>query len=451
MNINKENIDDLNAVLSVSLGKEDYEQRVQNVLEDYRKKARMDGFRPGKVPFGLIKKMYRKPVLVDEVNKLVSESISKYLVEQKLNILGEPLPHTGEMKSIDWDNDTEFEFKFDLGMAPEFELNISSKDKIPLYTIKVDNKLIDKYIESYSQRFGELESTEKMTDKAMVKAEIRELTPEGTPAEEGIHVDETTFSVELIKDDRIKKNVLAAKKGDVLILDLKKAYPNDTELAGMLKTDKSKVAGLSPDFEVTIKDISVFRHAEVNQALFDNVYGKGTITTEKEFREKIAEEAKKGLANDSEYRFGIDAKEALLRKFKSNLPNDFLKRWLLMINEGKFDKEQIEKEYDHFEEDLKWQLIKDKIVRDNNIEVTEEDLKQAAKGVARMQFAQYGMANVPDEHLEEFSKRMLSSQEDRNKLRTRVVEDKVINFVRTTVKVDNKEISSEKFNKLFEK
>ncbi len=451
MNINRENIDELNAVLSINLEKEDYEGRVKTVLEDYKKKARIDGFRPGKVPMGLISKMYRKPVLVEEVNKLVSESVSKYLVEEKLNILGEPLPHKGERKPIDWDNDSEFEFKFDLGIAPEIDIKVTPKDKIPLYTIKVDDKLIDKYMESYAQRFGEMESVDKMSDKALIKAEIRELNPDGQPVENGIHVNDATLSVELIKDDRMKKTVLSSKKNDVLTIDLKKAYPNDTELSAILKIDKNKVADLSQNFEMTIQDISLFRNAEVNQALFDKVFGEGNVKSEKEFREKIAEEAKRNLVKDSEYRFAVDAKETLLKKFRSPLPNDFLKRWLLMINEGKFTMEQIEKEYDHFENDLKWQLIKDKLVDEHKLEVAEEDMKQAAKDVARIQFAQYGMSNVPDEHLEEFSKRILAGQEDRNKLKTRVVEDKVIQFVKSTAKVEIKEISSEKFNKLFEK
>jgi len=451
MNINRENIDELNAVLSINLEKEDYEGRVKTVLEDYKKKARIDGFRPGKVPMGLISKMYRKPVLVEEVNKLVSESVSKYLVEEKLNILGEPLPHKGERKPIDWDNDSEFEFKFDLGIAPEIDIKVTPKDKIPLYTIKVDDKLIDKYMESYAQRFGEMESVDKMSDKALIKAEIRELNPDGQPVENGIHVNDATLSVELIKDDRMKKTVLSSKKNDVLTIDLKKAYPNDTELSAILKIDKNKVADLSQNFEMTIQDILLFRNAEVNQALFDKVFGEGNVKSEKEFREKIAEEAKRNLVKDSEYRFAVDAKETLLKKFRSPLPNDFLKRWLLMINEGKFTMEQIEKEYDHFENDLKWQLIKDKLVDEHKLEVAEEDMKQAAKDVARIQFAQYGMSNVPDEHLEEFSKRILAGQEDRNKLKTRVVEDKVIQFVKSTAKVEIKEISSEKFNKLFEK
>ncbi len=451
MNIKKENIDELNAVLSITLEKDDYETKVGEVLKDYRKKARIDGFRPGKVPFGLINKMYRKPVLVEEVNKLVSESISKYLVEEKLNILGEPIPHEEERQPIDWDNDTVFEFKFDLGMAPEVDLKLSARDKVPYYTIKADKELIDKYVESYTQRFGEFVESETVSEKDILKATVTQLDPDGKPLEEGIVAEDASLSVEVIKDAKIKKQVMAARKGDVLTIDLKKAYPSDAEIAGLLKIDKEQVADLEGNFSVAVNEISHFQAAEVNQELFDKVFGEGAVTSEKEFREKIAEEAKKGLAQDSDYRFRIDVKETLVKKFKQDLPKEFLKRWLLLINEGKVDREQVDKEFDHFEEDLKWQLIKDKIMEENGLSVTDEEMQAAAINYARMQFAQYGMGNVPDEHLLEFAKRMLERNEDRNNIRNQVVETKVIDSVKAVVKLDEKDITSEKFNKLFEK
>jgi trigger factor len=454
MNITKENVDKLNAVLSISLEKDDYENRVNDVLKDYRKKARIDGFRPGKVPFGLINKMYRKPVLVEEVNKLISESISNYLVEEKLHILGDPLPHEEkeeEVQNIDWDNDETFEFKFDLGIAPEVDVKLSPKDKYPFYHIKIDDALIDKYVDSYRQRFGEFTSVDSPEEKDMIKAEVHQLDSNNEKLEDGVSVDEVTLSIEMAKDAGIKKQLLKAKKDDILIIDLKKAYPSEAELSGMLKIDKEKVDELTGNFELNVKDITRFNEAEINQELFDKVFGPGTVKTEKEFRDKIAEEAKKGTLQDSEYRFRIDVKEILIKKTKFELPRDFLKRWLYAINKGKFTEEQIEKDFESFAEDLKWQLIKDQIMRDNQLEVAEEDVKKVARDTARMQFAQYGMANVPDEHLEEFARRMLEKEEDRNSMHSRAVENKVIDFVKQTVKVDEKEISSEKFNKLFEK
>lgn len=451
MNITRKNVDALNAVLSIKLEKNDYETRVNDVLADYRKKARIDGFRPGKVPLGLINKMYRKPVLAEEINKLVSESISKFLVEEKLNILGEPLPHEGENKPINFETDAEFEFNFDLGLAPEINVAITSKDKFPYYTIKVDSALIDKYAESYSQRFGELISVDSVGEKDLLKAELLQLDANDLPLDGGIHVDEATLSAEVIKDEKIKSKFLGLKKTDKLIFDLKKAYPSDVEIASMLKIEKEQAARLEGNFQLTVTDISHFKNAEINQELFDKIYGPGNVKSEKEFRDKISEDAAVNLKHDSEYRFAIDVKETLIKKTKMELPREFLKRWLFAINEGKFTKEQIDKDFDHFAEDLKWQLIKDKISADNHIEITEDDTKKAAIETARMQFRQYGMANVPDEHLEEFARRMLERNEDKNSIKSRVAEEKVIAFVKNTAKLDEKEISSEKFNKLFEK
>ena len=451
MNISRENIDNLNAVLSITLEKEDYEQRVTNVLSDYRKKVSLDGFRPGKVPFGLVKKMYHKPVLLEEIQKIISESISKYLVEQKLNILGEPLPHKEDSDKIDWDNDETFNFKFDLGLAPEIDVKITPKDKYPLYQIKIDKALIDKYVDNYRERLGDFESVDSPDEKDVLKVEIQQLDANDEILPEGIHVEEASLSIGQIKDDKIKKTVLAAKKGNVLTIDLKKAYPSHAEIAGILKIESKNVADIQGNFSMVIKDISRFKKAEINTELFEKVYGPDTVKTEEEFRKKIADDAKENLKQDSEYRFRIDVKEMLLGKIKISLPKEFLKRWLVAINEGKFTEEQVEKEFDSFEKDLKWQLIKDKIVEDNTLEVNDEDIKQVAKEVAQMQFSQYGMHNVPDEHLEQFATRMLEKEEDRNNIKSRAIENKVIGFIRSTVKIDEKEISSDKFDKLFEK
>ena len=450
MNITRENIDELNVVLKLELEKTDYEERVTNVLKDYRKKASIPGFRPGKVPFGLINKMYRKPVLVEEINKLVSESLSKYLVDEKLDILGEPLPHEGESKKIDWDTDSEFEFKFDLGLAPEFELKLTQKDKVPYYNIKVDNELIDKYVDSYTQRFGEYSNVEGIDEKDLLTVSLAQVAEDGTVVEDGIKNEEARMAIDIIKDKKIKSDVVKAKKGDTLIIDLRKAYPNDTEIAALLKIKKEETVGITGNFQVTINEIQRFNKAEVNQELFDKVYGEGTVKSVEEFRAKISEEAETGLKRDSDYKFRIDTRAELIKKFKNELPDEFLKRWLFAINENKFSMEEIEKDFDKFREDLKWQLIKNKIAKENSIQVTEEDLKDAAKENARMQFSYYGMNNVPDEHLETFAQRTLADSEQIKKLAEGKVEDLIINFVKENVKVDNKEITSEKFNKLFE-
>jgi trigger factor len=451
MNISREEIDDLNVVLRLELEKADYDDRVVNVLKDYRKKANIPGFRPGKVPFGLVNRMYRKPVLVEEINKLVSESLSKYLVDEKLNILGEPLPHEEESKTIDWDNDENFEFKFDIGLAPEFEFKLSTKDKIPFYNIKVDNSLIDKYIDSYTSRYGEnIPVDDAVQEKDLLVVSGEQLDEDGNPKEGGIKNEEVRISVEVVKDQSIKDTLLKAKKGESLQFDIRAAYPNNTEIANILNISSEEASNVNGEFKFTINSVLRFKKAEVNQELFDKIYGEGNVTSEKDFKLKISDEASKGLKHDSEYKFKLDVKDALIKKFKSSLPDEFLKRWLFSINEGKFTMEDIEKDFDKFTEDLKWQLVKDRIARENEITVSEEDVKEAARDNARMQFSYYGMNNVPDEHLDAFAQRTLEDKEQVRKLGEGKLEEKIIEYVKTVVKVDEKEITAEKFNKMFE-
>lgn len=451
MNISRENVDELNAVLKLELVKEDYDERVITVLKDYKKKANMPGFRPGKVPFGMITKMYGKPVLIEEVNKIVSESISKYLFEEKLNILGEPLPHEGENKAIDWETDSEFEFKFDLGIAPNFDIKLTAKDKITLYNIKADDELIDKYIESHTQRFGENVTIDKIEDeKSLLTVSIEQVDDKNEVLAEGIKNEETKIAIDVIKDDSIKKVVLAAEKDKAIVIDLKAAYPVPTELSSMLNISNEEVADISGNFQLTIKEIQKFQAAEVNQELFDKIYGPGNVSSVEEFRSKIEEEAAIGLKRDSEFKFKLDLRNALVEKFKSDLPDAFLKRWLFAINEGKFTLEDIEKDFDKFLEDLKWQLVKDKIATTNEIKLEEADVKQAAIENARLQFSYYGMGNVPDEHLESFAQRTLEDKEQARKLSEGAMENKIIEHVRQIIKLEEKDITGDKFSKMIE-
>ncbi len=451
MNITKENLDELNAVLKVKVGKEDYDEKVNNVLKDYRKKAKIDGFRPGKVPFGLINKMYRKPVLADEINKLVSESITKYLIDEKLNVLGEPLPHEEEKPSIDWDNDTEFEFAFDLGLAPDLEFSVSNKDKVPYYRIKIDEELRNKYIDNYTSRLGSFKTVDEVVENEMIKADIVQLNEEGDIKENGISVADASISVEMIKDDKIKKQFPGKKVGDIVNVDLKKAFPSDAELTSMLKIEKEQVNEVTGEFQVTIKSISKYEKAEINQELWDKLYGEGQVKTKEEFTQKIDEEIRINLERDSEYRFRLDVKETVVKKFKKDLPKEFLIRWLLEVNDGKFTRDEIEKDYDHFEEDLKWQMIRDKLIQENEIKVSDEEVLDAAKEFTRAQFMQYGLSNVPDEQLEAYARESLKREKDRKSLYEKKYEDKVVELLKEMVKLDEKEISSEKFDKLFEK
>ncbi len=450
MNITKENIDELNAKLRIKIEKDDYKEKVDEMLRDYRKKARMNGFRPGKVPQGLINKMYYKPVLVEEINKLVSESISSYITEQEINILGDPLPAEDEQQPIDWDNQSEFEFIFDLGIAPELDLTVTDKDKVVYYQVTPRNDLMDKYIESYTERYGDHVEAEEVTDNELLKGRLVELDENGEIKEGGVFQENATMSVDVIKDEEIKKQFTGLKKDSEVNFDLKKAYPNETEQATMLNVDKAALPEINPVFKLTITSILRFKQADLNQEFYDKVFGEGQVKSEEEFRAKLQEQIDENLKNDADYRFTFDAKEMLLNKVDFSLPDEFLKRWLMASNEGKISEEQLEKEFPAFVNDLKWQLIKNKIAKDNDIKVEETDLLNHAKIVAQQQFAQYGMPNVPDEHLTNFAQKILEKEQDRRRIYEQVQEQKIFAFVKEKVTLKEKKISMDDFEKLFE-
>jgi trigger factor len=452
MNISRNEIDELNSVLKILIEKNDYEERVDKTLRDYRRKARIDGFRPGKVPFGLISKMYRKPVLVEEVNNVLNEALTKYLVDEKLNILGEPLPSETERKEIDWDNDTSFEFVIDIALAPDFDIQVSSRDKFTFYQIRVDDKIRNEYTDRYQSRLGTMNEVEASDETSVIKADLFQTDKEGNTIEEGIRVEDTTITVASISDEKTRKRFTGLKTGDELTVNLKSAFTDKAEIAALLKIKKDEVDLINGDFKVVIKSVSRFEKAEVGQDFYDKLFGKDLVKTEDEFKIRIDEIIRSELSRDSEYKLRLDIREYYTARFKKNLPEGFLKRWLFEVNKKKYSKEQIEKDFDHFLGDLKWQLIKDKIGKNNNLKVTDEELLDYAKGFARMQFSQYyGISDFPDDQLTSYAGELLKKDEERRKLAERKFEEKIIDYIRTTAKVDHKEISSEKFNKLLEK
>lgn len=451
MNITREEIDALNTTVKIGIQQDDYDARVEDVLKDYRKKVNLDGFRPGKVPAGLVKKMYGKAILIEEINKIISESLSKYITDEKLNVLGEPLPNEQKQDPIDWDNQKEFEFTFDLGLAPQFEINLSNKDKVPFYTISVDKKIKDSYKEDLVRKLGSFKPVDQVEDEVMLKGSIRQLDVSGEIIESGIMVEETSFSLVAVKDEAIVKKFKSKRINDTIDFDIKKAFPNDTEIASILKIDKDQITNIGADFRFTIQEISRFENAEINQEFFDKAFGEGKITSEKEFEERVEEEIGIHLSKESELRFTVDAKDKMLAKFNIDLPSAFLKRWLITVNEGKVTEEQIDKDFDHFEQDLRWQLIKDQIIKDNQLTVTDEEINDFAKDYARMQFQQYGMANIPDEYLNNYAKEILEKEEEAKKIYGMKYEQKVIDYIKDQVKMDMKKVSSEEFNKLYEK
>jgi trigger factor len=450
MNITQENTDKLNAVLHVQVEESDYAERVEKVLRDYRRQAKVDGFRPGKVPMGMIKKMYHTPVLVDEVNKLVSESLFNYLKENNVNILGEPLPHKDEEQKVDFEKDREFEFKFDLGLAPELSLQVSEKDKVPFYKIKVDKKQLDEYKEQLFQRFGEFKEVDKAGKDELIKGTLVKVNKEGNEVENGMRVENVSMSLDMMKDDDQKVLFSGAAGGDEVVFDVKKAYPNDTELASLLRIDKEEVAMLEGTFKCMIAEVMKFERAVLGEDFYNKVYGEGEVKTEEEFTKRVTDEIALNYERESEYRFMVDAREALIKKAKIDLPVDFLKRWMVETNE-QITEEQVEEDFEKYEDDFRWQLIKEYLLKQQDIKVSEEEALEAAKGMALNQYMQYGISNVPDDYLENYAKEMMSKPEEARKFYEQKGEEKLISYIKSTVKLDEKDVSSEKFRKLYEK
>lgn len=450
MNITVENTDKLNAVLSLKVEQADYEEKVGEVLKDYKRKAKIDGFRPGMVPMGMIKKMYYTPVLVEEVNKLVSESLFSHLQDNEIKILGEPLPHKDHEQKVDFEKDTEFEFKFDLGLAPELDIEVSAKDKIPYYTIKVDKKQEDEYADSLLGRYGEFISVDKAGKDELIKGVLVKCDKEGVEAENALRVENVSMSLDMMKDDDQKVLFSGAKKGDEVVFDVKKAYPNDTEVASMLRIDKEEVAMLEGTFKSIIEEVQKFEKAVIGQELFDKVYGEGEVKSEDEFRTRIREEIAGNYERESEYRFMVDAKGAMIKKAKLDLPVEFLKRWMLETNEN-ITEEQLKEDFGKYEDDFRWQLIKEHLLQQQDIKVSAEEAMEMAKGVALNQYMQYGIPNIPDEYLENFAKEMLSKPEEARRIYDQKAEEKVVAHIKSTATLNDKEISSDKFRKLYEK
>ena len=451
MKISKTSIDDLNVVVRIAIEKQDYEATVNETLKDYRKKANMPGFRKGMVPAGLIKKMYGKAAVAEEVNKLLSRELTKYISDENLNILGEPLPSLTEKTTIDFDSTADMEFVFDLGLSPEINASFEQIGKLPYYQIIVDDQSIDNQIQGYTNRFGENISAEVLGEKESAMGDFAQIDEDGNILEEGIKSSNVQVSVQLIKDETIKNLFIGAKIGDVLKFNPKTALRNDHEVAHLLKVKDDEIDSVSGDFAFTINSINTFVPAQIDETLFKKIYGEETeVTNVDELREKIRTELESNLIYSSDYRFSIDAKEVFTKTLALKLPEEFLKRWLVETNE-KVTAEQIEEEFDHFRADLEWSLIKNKLVKENEIRIEESDIAGMAREMARMQFQQYGMSNVPDEYLDNYANSILQNKEQKQKMAEKKIEDKVLELIKDKAGIDLKLVTQKEFDDLFEK
>ncbi len=452
MNISFENPDKINGVMTLTIEKDDYQADVEKQLKDYRKKANVPGFRPGQVPMGMIKRQFGTAVKMDVVNKLLGEKLYGYIRENKIQMLGEPLPSDKQVM-VDPEKDETMTFIFDIAVAPEMTATLTADDTVDYYNIDVDDKLVDQQVDMFRSRSGHYDKVEEYdaAQNDMLKGDLRELDADGNAKEDGVVVEGAVIMPEYIKAEEQKNLFNGAKLGSVITFNPRKAYPeSDVEVSSLLKIDKEKVADMTSDFTYLVTEISRFAKAEVNQELFDQVFGKDEVKDEAAFRQKIADGIKAQLTTDTDYKFLLDVRAYLEGKVgELQFPDALLKRIMLNNNKDKGEK-FVEDNYENSIKELKWHLIKEQLVAANSIKVDDADVKQVAKETARVQFAQYGMANVPDEYLEQYADNMLKDRKNIDSLVDRAIDVKLIAALKGVVKLNEKTVSLDDFNKMMQ-
>ena len=448
MKISFENSDKVNGLLTLTVEEADYKENVEKTLKDYRKKANIPGFRQGMAPMGMIKRQFGTSVKVDEINKVLGEQMYKYIQDNNIQMLGEPLP-SDKQTPVDVEGDGPYTFMFDIAVAPEFNVELTGKDKIDYYTIAVDDKTIDQQVDMYASRSGHYDKVETYQANDMLKGDLRELDENGNTKEGGITVEAAVLMPEYIKVEDQKKLFEGAKLGDVITFNPRKAYPeSDIEISSLLKIKKEEAADVTADFTYQITEISRYTKAEVNQELFDQVYGKDVVKDEKEFREKIADNLKAQFAVDSDFKFIQDVRKYVEDKIGTlTYPDALLKRIMLNNNKDK-GQEFVDKNYDKSIKELTWHLAKEQLVKANDIKIEDADVKEAAKEAARAQFAQYGMNNIPDEYIDNYATDMLKKKEYVDSLVDRSIDRKLTEVLKGVVKLNEKTATLEEFNKM---
>jgi trigger factor len=427
----------------------DYQEAVEKSLKNYRKKAQVPGFRPGMVPMGMIKKQYGTAVKVDEVNKVLGEKLYEYIQENNIKMLGEPLPNQEKQVPQDFEKDDDLTFVFDIAVAPEFKAELTGKDKIDYYNITIDDKMIDDQVQMYASQAGEFVKADVFSGNDTITGDLRELDENGNTKEGGIVTESAMVMPAYIKAEDQKKLFDGAKAGDIITFNPKKAYPdNDAEVAALLKTEKENVKDLNADFSYQITEIRHFQPADVDQKLFDRVFGEGTVKDEKEFRQKISDTIAPQLQQNSDYKFLLDVRQHMEKKVgKLEFPEALLKRVMLQNNKDK-GADYVEKNFEGSIKELGWHMIKEQLVAANNIKVEDADLKAVAKDAIRAQFAQCGMSNVPDDVLENYAAEQLKKRENVDNFVDRAVDVKLTETLKKVVKLNEKSVTLEEFNKL---
>lgn len=450
MNISFENPDKVNGLMTITVEESDFKDNVEKMLKDYRKRANFPGFRPGMVPMSLVKRQYGLSARMDAVNRVVSEQLYKYIQDNNVKMLGEPLPSSKQVE-VDLSKDGPYTFVFDIAVAPEFKVELNGKNKIDYYNIKVDDKLIDQQVEMYASRAGSYAKAETFDpeQRDMLKGDLRELDAEGNTLEGGITLSDVVLMPQYIKVDDQKKLFDGAKLGDIITFNPRKAYPeNDAEVTSLLKIKKEEIADHEGDFSYQITEISRYVKHAVDQELFDQIYGEGNVKSEEEFRQRVADEIRPQLQQNSDYKFMLDVRAYVEKKIgKLTWPDDILKRVMLNANKDK-GMEYVEKNYEGSIKELTWHLAKEQLVAAHGVKIEDADVKAAAIEASRAQFAQYGMSNIPDEYLENYANDLLKKRENVESFVDRAVDDKLREALKKAVKLNEKEVTLDEFNEM---
>ena len=447
MNITKKVVDDVNIVLSLDIEKADYAEAVEKQIKETRKKVQMPGFRKGMVPANLIKRMYGTQIIIDEVNKLINDSMYKYIADNKLNVLGEPMV-AKDQKPVDFANEENFTVSFDIAIAPEFALTVDKSVKVPYYNIKVTDEMIENQVKGYQTQYGEYTNADTATEDDVIKGDIAELDAEGNIKEDGILYEGTTVYPRYMQNDEEKAKFEGAKKFSSVDFNPAAAYNNnENELASLLGKKKEEVAGLTSNFRFTITEINHHEPAQLNEEFFKKVFGE-ECTTEEQFRQTVATQIALQYKSSSDYKFSVDTRKALVDQVSPlKFPEESLKKWLLSKDE-KRDPKKLDEDFPKMMEDLTWQLIEEKIVAANDIKISDDDIKAEAVGHVQAQMAQYGMSNIPDEYIQQYAESLLKDEKQHGQLRDSAITRKIMNFLGNAITLEQKEVTIDEFQKL---
>jgi len=445
MNISQENIDDLNAIINIELTPEDYKSQVDSVIKNQAKKAKLPGFRPGMVPASHIKRTYGKAILIDEINKIVGDSLNNFISENKLEILGQPLPKEEEGKEYAWDFNEDFKFQYEIGLAPKVEVPFSEKDTLTEYTIKADEETLNSRISNLRKSYGKRSNPEVSEENDVLYGELKQVNDKNETVEGGI-VKTASLRTDIIDAKKIKKSLVGLKKGDTVVIDLKKAYDAST-VARILEIDEEQVESLDPLFQLTVENVNRLEEADLDQEFFNKIYGEDEVKTEEEFRARVTKEIEDMFVQNADQKLQNDLFTLGMGRVEAAFPDEFLKRWLKATNE-KLTDEEIQEGYDDFAKNLKWTLIENKIIADNNLEIKYEEVVAIAKERLLAQFRMYGQQNLPEDQLNQYTMQLLQDKEQANRLFEEVKALKVFDYLKGLVKIEKKDIPYNEFLEL---